>query len=58
MTSALKTAIAGGSCALLLALVLWGFHALPPFGHYAGPYGESSMRSRRTSVSCRTRSAP
>ncbi len=40
MTPAFKTALAAASCALLFALVLVGFHALPPFGHYAGPYGD------------------
>jgi len=28
------------SAAVLFALLAWGMHDLPPFGHYRGPYGD------------------
>jgi multicomponent Na+:H+ antiporter subunit B len=40
MTPTPRTAAAVVACAFLLALIVWGFHALPPFGDYAGPYGD------------------
>ena len=39
MTGAFRTWSAAVVCALLLGLVVWGFCAMPPFGHYPGPYG-------------------
>jgi len=31
--------LAGAACALLFVVLAWGFHAMPAFGHYPGPYG-------------------
>ena len=40
MSFPVRYVLGGTACALLLALVLWGFRALPPYGHYPGPYGD------------------
>ena len=39
MTDRFRSACAVASCALLLALLIWGLRAMPAFGHYPGPYG-------------------
>jgi multicomponent Na+:H+ antiporter subunit B len=36
----LRLALFGGSVLGFAVLLAWGVNALPPFGHYAGPYGD------------------
>ena len=40
MTDAGRSMAAGIAGTLLFAFLLWGFWALPQFGHYPGPYGD------------------
>jgi multicomponent Na+:H+ antiporter subunit B len=40
VSRALRLWLFGGSAIGLAALLAWGVNALPPFGHYPGPYGD------------------
>jgi multicomponent Na+:H+ antiporter subunit B len=40
VTQRLRLALLGTGLSILLALLLWGLHGVPPFGHYRGPYGQ------------------
>ena len=39
MRNVVRRGIAVLSCALLLGFLVWGIRAMPPYGTYAGPYG-------------------
>lgn len=51
MKDLIRGGIALAACALLFVFLVWGMRAMPPYGHYAGPYGNlvnaSAPRARR-----------